>query len=786
MSNEELMALNKELEEKLQERTKDLKDLEEKFKTIAENSLMGIVIIQDNRIKFVNKQSTDLTGFTVDETKELNPTEIFDFVHPKDRIWALEQLQKKQSGAKDYLTNYQYRIINKSGEIRWLDNYSKTIDYMGKPADLISVIDITERKKAEQKLKESEEMFRTITEYSDIGITIVQDGKIKYANEAMFEINGYTREEIMDWTPTEMINHIYIEDRQRAKDHLKVKLSGEITLPNTDCYRIKTKKGDIKWIETYSKTISYQDKFADLALVMDITKQKRAQERLKESEEKYRSLFENMNTAFAYHEVVVDDSGKPIDYRFIEANSQFEEMTGLKVSEIIGKTVTEILPGIENDPANWIGKFGNVGLTGVPLNVIDYSEPLDRWYKVSGYSPKKGFFAVTFNDITDTKRAEIKISESEEKYRHLFEHSPFSIVLMDYNGKIVDMNRKTTELFGYKKEDIIDKNYLTLKGVFPKETKAGLRLVRDLISKGEPDNPIWKPQITEIYNKEKELIWAESELSSINISGQKMIQIIIQDVTEKKIAEEKLKESERKLREQNIELKELDRLKTDFISIAAHDLKTPLISVGGYIDLILLREKELKLEVKEDLNRVLNNAYRLEEYINRLLDVMKIDAKKVELVKREENVHDIITSCLSDLEFQIEQKHLTINLDISENLMLKVDHFRILQVFLNLLSNAVKFTPKYGKIELSYTEDDQSVVFSIKDNGKGLTPEEMQKIFSKFVTIEQDIDGYSTLEKGSGLGLYITRGFIEAHGGKIWVESKGIDMGTKFSFVLPK
>jgi len=658
MSNEELMALNKELEEKLQERTKDLKDLEEKFKTIAENTLMGIAIIQDNKIKFVNKKSTDLTGYTVDETKELNPTEIFDFVHPKDRIWALEQLQKKQSGAKDYLTNYQYRIINKSGEIRWLDNYSKTIDYMGKPADLISVIDITERKKAEQKLKESEE--------------------------------------------------------------------------------------------------------------------------------KYRSLFENMNTAFAYVEVIVDDNNKPIDYRYIEANSQFEEMTGLKVSEVIGKTVTEILPGIENDPANWIGKFGNVGLTGVPLNVIDYSEPLDRWYKVSGYSPKKGFFAVTFNDITDSKRAEIEITESEEKYRHLFEHSPFSIVLMDYNGKIVDMNTKTTELFGYNKEDIIDKNYLTLKGVFPKETKAGLRLVRDLISKGEPDNPIWKPQITEIYNKEKELIWAESELSSINISGQQMIQIIIQDVTEKKLAEEKLKESERKLREQNIELKELDRLKTDFISIAAHDLKTPLISVGGYIDLILLREKELKLEVKEDLNRVLNNVHRLEDYINRLLDVMKIDAKKIELVKREENIHNIITNCLSDLEFQIGQKHLTLNFNMSENLILKVDRFRISQVFLNLLSNAIKFTPKYGKIELSYVEDDQNVVFSINDNGKGLTHEEMQKIFSKFVTIDQGVDGYSNLEKGSGLGLYITRGFIEAHGGKIWVESKGIDMGTEFSFVLPK
>ena len=191
MPNEDLIALNKELEEKLQERTKELKDLEEKFKTIAENSLMGIAIIQDNKIKYVNKESTNLTGFTVDETKDLSPTRIFEFIHPKDRLRALEQLRKKQEGVEGYQTNYQYRIIDKLGEIRWVDNYSKSVDYMGKPADMVSVLDITDRKKAEQRLKESEEMFRTIAEYSDIGIAIIQDGKFKYANEEMSRINVY-------------------------------------------------------------------------------------------------------------------------------------------------------------------------------------------------------------------------------------------------------------------------------------------------------------------------------------------------------------------------------------------------------------------------------------------------------------------------------------------------------------------------------------------------------------------------------------------------------------------
>jgi len=389
-------------------------------------------------------------------------------------------------------------------------------------------------------------------------------------------------------------------------------------------------------------------------------------------------------------------------------------------------------------------------------------------------------------NITERKLADVALRESEEKYRHLYENSPFSIVLLDIEGKIIDMNSKTTELFGYEKEDLIGKNYLSLTGVYPSDTRPGLRLIPELLFKGEPSGPIMRPQPVKIFNKEKKVIWVESELSTIKIGGVLVIQAIIQDVTEKKLAEEKIKESERILREQYIELKELDRLKTDFISIAAHDLKTPLISVGGYIDLILLREKGLNEEVKEDLNRVLNNVKRLEGYINRLLDVMKIDAKKVELVKREENIHDIIVNCFNDLEFQIGQKNLTINVDIPENLKINLDLFRISQVCLNLLSNAVKFTPKDGKIDISVEKNEEGVVFSIMDNGKGLASEEIQKIFGKFVTIEQGVDGYSTFDKGSGLGLYIAKGFIEAHGGKIWVESKGRNLGTKFSFILPK
>jgi PAS domain S-box-containing protein len=787
MSKEEPMLLNKELEEKLQKCTKELEDLEEKFRTIAENSLMGIAIIQDNKIKYINKQAAELTGYSIDETKELNPTILFEFIHPKDRLWVLDQLKKKQVGEKDYLTNYQYRIINKLGEIRWVDNYSRTIDFMGKPADLVSVIDITNHKNAEQSLKESEEMFRTIAEYSDIGITIIQDGSMKYANGAMSRINEHTIEEMMNWTAADLIEQIFFEDREHARNRLMGRLAGKPNIPISDIYRINTKSGKTKLIESYSKTVTYQEKNANLALIMDITEQKLAQEKLKESEERLKFLVTN-NPAIIYTSKVAGDYGAT----FISDNVQKE--WGYSSEDIVSNSEFWLNHIHPDDKEHALSAVSDIIEKG-RIVVYDYRFKLKdgsyRWMRDEAKLVKdeQGNPIETVGsviDINERKIAEEKLKESEEKYRHLYENSPFSIVLIDYSGKILDMNNKTTKLFGYEKEDLINKNYFTLTGIYPSDTKPGLRLIPELISKGEPSRLIIKPEPIKIFNKDKKPMWVESELSTVRIGGKLVIQAIIQDITEKKIAEEKLIESEQILRQQNIELKELDRLKTDFISIAAHDLKTPLISVGGYIDLILLRDKGLNGEIKEDLNRVLNNVQRLERYINRLLDVMKIEAKKVELVKKGENIHGIVVECLSELEFQIGQKELIINLDISEKLKLNVDHFRISQTFLNLLSNAVKFTPKNGKIDISFTEEDEGVLFKIKDNGKGMTSEELQKIFGKFMSIEQGVDGYSTMDKGSGLGLYIAKGFIEAHGGKIWATSQGRDLGAEFSFFLPK
>jgi PAS domain S-box-containing protein len=136
-------------------------------------------------------------------------------------------------------------------------------------------------------------------------------------------------------------------------------------------------------------------------------------------EGKYRSLFENMMDGFAYHKIIFDTEGNPVDYVFLEVNKAFELLTGLKRAEVIGRKVTEVLPGIEQDSVNWISEYGRVAITGLPIRFENYSKNLNRWYSISAYSPEKGYFAAVFEDITSRKELEAWLLASENKYRRL-------------------------------------------------------------------------------------------------------------------------------------------------------------------------------------------------------------------------------------------------------------------------------------------------------------------------------------------------------------------------------
>lgn len=166
--------------------------------------------------------------------------------------------------------------------------------------------------------------------------------------------------------------------------------------------------------------------------MVESTIYKQARQTLGESEKHYRNLFSNMTDAFALHELILDDQGRPCDYRFIEVNDAFARHTGLLPERIIGKTLREVLPDAEE---YWIDTYGKAALTGNAISFENFSKPLGRWYEVSAYSPKRGYFATLFRDVTERKRIQDTLRQSEELYRSLVEATRLSVIRVDREGK---------------------------------------------------------------------------------------------------------------------------------------------------------------------------------------------------------------------------------------------------------------------------------------------------------------------------------------------------------------
>ncbi len=169
----------------------------------------------------------------------------------------------------------------------------------------------------------------------------------------------------------------------------------------------------------------------------------------------FNMFFDRMLDGFSYHKIVVDQNGKPVDYIFLEVNPAFEIMTGLQRDKIIGKRVTEVLKGIENDPADWIGIYGKVALTCESIQFENFAEPLGKWYNVSAYCPEKGYFVALFEDITERKKAEQALRRARNDWERTFDTIPDFIAILDKKHKIVRANRAMAKQLGFTSQEAI-------------------------------------------------------------------------------------------------------------------------------------------------------------------------------------------------------------------------------------------------------------------------------------------------------------------------------------------
>ncbi len=361
--------------------------------------------IQSDKM-FINNRWLEMVGYNPGEI-DVDGQTWSTLMHPDDISDAKTSLYDHLEG-RTASYSHEYRARTKSGQWIWVADQGRVFvrDEQGNPLRMAGThLDITERKQAEEALRESEQKFRIAvgqipgavwTTDTDLKFTMSLGTGLPAMGLKPGQAVGMSLFEFFD---THDPNFASIVMHRRA-------LQGESVMYDDEF--------EDKHYQTFLEPLRNSEGAVTgvIGISFNVTDTKQAEKALIESEKKYRSLFDNIQDGIALHEIVLDKNNNPVDYIFLDINDAFEKQTGLKKEKLIGKKVTEALPGIEKDPADWIGTYGKVALSGQSISFENYSQPLQKWYTVSAYRPAEGQFATLLADITETKKAEGEIKAS--------------------------------------------------------------------------------------------------------------------------------------------------------------------------------------------------------------------------------------------------------------------------------------------------------------------------------------------------------------------------------------
>ncbi len=491
-----------------------------------------------------------------------------------------------------------------------------------------------------------------------------------------------------------------------------------------------------------------------------------AEAALRESESHYRSLFDNMLNGFAYCQMIVEPD-RPKDFIYLKVNSAFENLTGL--TEVTGKRISEVLPGIQKSDPELLEIYGRVALTGTPESFEIYVEALGMWFAIAVYSPRREYFVAIFDVITERKRAEEALRDSEEKYRLLMETANDAIFTADLRtGVIVDANLKAAELLGRSPENLLGLHYSQLFAAEDAERYQDL-FRRRALKGGLIDADI------HLVDAAGRRIPIEISSSRMKVGGKHLVTGIFRDVSERKRAEEE----KARLEAQLVQAQKMEAIGTLAGGIA-HDFNNILTAIMGNISLAMLDQRE-KSPSRERLTAAEKACLQAQNLARQLLTFAKGGAPIKELISFER----LVTESAS---FAAIGSPVRCEFSFPDGLWAaEADPGQISQVFQNLVINAIQAMPAGGTIQVrgeNLEVGRQSelplragryVKIAVQDQGIGIPADYLPKIFDPYFTTKQ---------AGSGLGLATVYSIVKNHGGQVAVESS-LGVGTTFQVYLP-
>ena len=739
-------------------------EVREKYRELFAHSL-DLIYVNDLNGNFLD--ASDLTLITLGIEREDIPNISFIDLLDRDNLIKAYKVTKEIRKTGKQSAQSEYKLKTKMGDHIYIQTYGIPLKQKGEIYAILGVAkNITDRKKAEERLKESADMFKALFKEGSIPAYIWQNVDENFIlidyNNAAAKITRGSVEHFLGNKASEMY-----KDRIDILNDLNLCLNDKTHVKRELNYRFQYSNEE-KYL-----LVNYGYVHPDLIVVRteDITERKKAEEQLKESELKYRNMINNLDVGF--YQVTLDGI-------MLNHNPAHNKILDYDLSEsLLGKKVTDFwqfpedrekyLEQVLRDKyaMNYIcpslTKHGKKVIVQLNSHLM-----LDKQGNPHGIEG-------TFIDITERYNLEEKLRESERKYRNLYDNTPFSVVLIDTQGVVVDMNPKAEVMFGYAPEEVIGRKFMDITIIHPDHLSTILGLFKKFI-KGERIHRI----DVQIQNKDGEIIWTNLQAALMKINEKTFVQALFTDITTKKEAEFLIAEEVKKL-------KELDKLRKNLISRVSHELKTPLVSVSGGCELLMtVYGDKLKKEELEIIELIEKGGRRLKHLVDNLIDISRIEYEKFKLVKEKNDLSEIIREISNELIYSIKERNINLNLVLPESLFIELDKVRIEQVIMNLLSNAIKNTPPNGDIEVNLKKKEDLVEFSIKDTGIGISQEEMEMLFTRFGKLERYGEGYEYIDiQGTGLGLYISKEIVDSHKGEIRAESAGRNKGSIFIVKLP-